>query len=140
MGVRREWTPQELLSQPGRGRSHISLVFGVSCSDCCASWGSQVLVIQRIKIWKMGLKVVSTCGNFYGCNCLFTIPGQEVCWMLTPKDQLLASHEEFRRLAQEHLQYAQRLDSLTQKRYLTEDEKMEHIERQYRQHGQHQVA
>jgi uncharacterized protein len=47
--------------------------------------------------------------------------------MLTPKDQLLASHDEFRRLAQEHMQYAQRLDSLTQKRYLTEDEKLEEV-------------
>ena len=76
--------------------------------------------------------------------------------MLTPKDQLLVSHEEFRRLAQEHMQYAQRLDSLTQKRFLTDDEKleevrlkklklrlkdqMEHIERQYRQDHHHQVA
>ena len=76
--------------------------------------------------------------------------------MHTPKDQLLASHEEFRRLAQEHMQYAQRLDSLTQKRFLTDDEKleevrlkklklrlkdqMEHIERQYRQEHHHQVA
>ena len=47
--------------------------------------------------------------------------------MLTPKDQLLASHEEFRRLAQEHMQYAQRLDSLTQKRFLTDDEKLEEV-------------
>ena len=47
--------------------------------------------------------------------------------MLTPKDQLLASHDEFRRLALEHTQYAQRLDSLTQKRYLTEDEKLEEV-------------
>ena len=69
--------------------------------------------------------------------------------MLSPKDQLLASHEEFQRLAQEHTHYAQRLDSLTHKRFLTEDEKveevrlkklklrlkdqMESIERQYRQ-------
>jgi uncharacterized protein YdcH (DUF465 family) len=76
--------------------------------------------------------------------------------MLTPKDQLLASHDEFRRLATEHTQYAERLDLLTQKRYLTEDEKleevrlkklklrlkdqMESIERQFRQHVQHQVA
>ena len=74
--------------------------------------------------------------------------------MFTPRDQLLANHDEFRRLAQEHTQYAQRLDSLTQKRYLSEDEKleevrlkklklrlkdqMEQIERQYR--SSHQVA
>jgi len=46
---------------------------------------------------------------------------------MTPRDQLLASHEEFRRLVQEHSQYSQRLDSLTQKRYLTEDEKLEEV-------------
>jgi uncharacterized protein YdcH (DUF465 family) len=46
---------------------------------------------------------------------------------MTPKDQLLASNEEFRKLAQEHTQYAQRLDSLTLKRYLTEDEKLEEV-------------
>ncbi len=65
------------------------------------------------------------------------------------RDQLLASHEEFRRLASEHTQYSQRLDSLIQKRFLTEEEKLEEvrlkklklrakdqmelIERQYRQ-------
>jgi uncharacterized protein len=46
---------------------------------------------------------------------------------MTPKDQLLASNEEFRKLAQEHTQYAQRLESLTLKRYLTEDEKLEEV-------------
>jgi uncharacterized protein YdcH (DUF465 family) len=77
--------------------------------------------------------------------------------MLTSRDQLLASHDGFRKLAQEHTQYSQRLDSLTQKRYLTDDEKLEEvrlkklklrlkdqmelIEREYRQQvGQHQVA
>jgi len=69
--------------------------------------------------------------------------------MLTAKDTLLTSHDEFRKLAQEHTQYSTRLESLTQKRYLSEDEKleevrlkklklrlkdqMENIERQYRQ-------
>jgi len=74
--------------------------------------------------------------------------------MLTSRDQLLASHEEFRKLAMEHTEYAKRLDLLTQKRYLTDDEKLEEvrlkklklrlkdqmqtIERQFQQ--QHQVA
>ena len=74
--------------------------------------------------------------------------------MLTSRDQLLANHEEFRKLAMEHTEYAKRLDSLTQKRYLTDDEKLEevrlkklklrlkdqmqNIERQFQQ--QHQVA
>jgi uncharacterized protein len=69
--------------------------------------------------------------------------------MVTSNNTLLTNHEEFRRLAQEHLQYSTRLDSLTQKRYLSEDEKLEEvrlkklklrlkdqmqsIERQYRQ-------
>ena len=43
------------------------------------------------------------------------------------REQLIASHEEFRRLAQEHSQYAQRLDSLIQKRFLNEDEKLEEV-------------
>lgn len=77
--------------------------------------------------------------------------------MLTSRDQLLASHDEFRRLVVEHSQYERRLDSLTQKRYLTDDEKleevrlkklklrlkdqMESIERQYRLSAQqNQVA
>ena len=47
--------------------------------------------------------------------------------MLTSRDQLLTNHEEFRRLAQEHTQYAKRLDTLTQKRYLSEDEKLEEV-------------
>ena len=47
--------------------------------------------------------------------------------MLTSRDQLLANHDEFRKLATEHTQYEQRLDSLTQKRYLTDDEKLEEI-------------
>ena len=74
--------------------------------------------------------------------------------MLTSNSALLTNHDEFRKLAQEHMQYPTRLDSLTQKRYLSEDEKLEEvrlkklklrlkdqmqtIERQYRQqYGTH---
>lgn len=47
--------------------------------------------------------------------------------MLTAKDQLVANHEEFRRLAMEHTQYEKRLDLLTHKRFLTDDEKLEEV-------------
>jgi uncharacterized protein len=76
--------------------------------------------------------------------------------MLTSRDALLASHDEFRRLAMEHTQHERRLDSLTQKRFLTDDEKveevrlkklklrlkdqMENIEREFRGAQQNQVA
>ena len=43
------------------------------------------------------------------------------------RDQLLASSDEFKRLADEHSQYSQRLDSLIQKKYLSEDEKLEEV-------------
>jgi len=71
------------------------------------------------------------------------------------REQLLASHEEFRRLAQEHTNYSLRLNSLIEKRYLSDDEKVEEvrlkkhklrlkdqmqmIEQEYRR-GQSQVA
>ena len=47
--------------------------------------------------------------------------------MLTSRDQLFANHEEFRQLVLEHTQYEERLGSLTQKRYLTDDEKLEEV-------------
>ncbi|HLX84438.1 MAG TPA: DUF465 domain-containing protein [Terriglobales bacterium] len=47
--------------------------------------------------------------------------------MLTPRDPLLTGHDEFQRLVQEHSQYSQRLESLTEKRYLTDDEKLEEV-------------
>lgn len=43
------------------------------------------------------------------------------------RDQILASNDEFRKLAHEHNQYSQRLESLIQKRYLNEDEKLEEV-------------
>ncbi len=43
------------------------------------------------------------------------------------RDQLIANNEQFRQLAQEHSQYAQKLDALIQKKYLTEDEKLEEV-------------
>ncbi len=43
------------------------------------------------------------------------------------RDHLLASNDEFRRLAQEHSQYSQRLDSLLGKRFLSDDEKLEEV-------------
>ena len=53
---------------------------------------------------------------------------QEDCWMATQvRDTLLAQNDEFRKLVTEHSQYSQRLDSLTQKRFLSEDEKIEEV-------------
>ncbi len=43
------------------------------------------------------------------------------------RDQLLASNEEFRQLATQHSQYAQQLESLIHKRYLSEEEKLEEV-------------
>jgi uncharacterized protein YdcH (DUF465 family) len=43
------------------------------------------------------------------------------------RDQLLASNEIFRKLAEEHSQYSQRLDVLVTKRFLSEEEKLEEV-------------
>ena len=43
------------------------------------------------------------------------------------RDQLLATNDEFRRLAQEHSEYQMRLEGLIQKKYLSEDEKLEEV-------------
>jgi hypothetical protein len=43
------------------------------------------------------------------------------------RDLLLSTNDEFRRLAQEHTQYSQRLDSLIEKRFLSDDEKLEEV-------------
>jgi hypothetical protein len=43
------------------------------------------------------------------------------------KDQALASSDALRKLAMEHTQYDQRLNTLLQKRYLNEDEKIEEV-------------
>ncbi len=43
------------------------------------------------------------------------------------REELLASNEEFRKLAAEHSAYSQRLEILTGKKYLSEEEKVEEI-------------
>ena len=68
--------------------------------------------------------------------------------MGSPQQSLVSSQEVLQKLAMEHSQYSQRLEQLTEKRFLTDDEKieevrlkklklrlkdqMENIERQYR--------
>ena len=68
--------------------------------------------------------------------------------MESPYESSLTGHEVLQKLAMEHTQYSQRLEQLTEKRFLTDDEKleevrlkklklrlkdqMENIERQYR--------
>ncbi len=41
------------------------------------------------------------------------------------REQLLASSDEFRKLADEHSNYSQRIESLASKKYLSEEEKIE---------------
>jgi uncharacterized protein YdcH (DUF465 family) len=43
------------------------------------------------------------------------------------RDLLLASNEEFRKLAVEHQEYSKRLESLCEKRYLSDAEKIEEV-------------
>jgi uncharacterized protein YdcH (DUF465 family) len=43
------------------------------------------------------------------------------------RDQLMASSDEFRKLAEEHSNYSQRLESLSTKKYLSEEEKVEEV-------------
>jgi uncharacterized protein YdcH (DUF465 family) len=43
------------------------------------------------------------------------------------REQLLASNETFRKLAEEHSNYSQQLESLVSKKYLSEEEKFEEI-------------
>jgi len=43
------------------------------------------------------------------------------------RDQLLVSNDVFRKLAEEHSQYSQRLDALVNKKYLSEEEKLEEV-------------
>ena len=43
------------------------------------------------------------------------------------REQLLASSDEFRKLADEHSNYSQRLESLSTQKYLSEEEKVEEV-------------
>ena len=44
-----------------------------------------------------------------------------------PRDFLLTGNEEYRRLSFEHAQYSKRLDNLVQKRFLSDEEKIEEV-------------
>jgi hypothetical protein len=46
---------------------------------------------------------------------------------ISQKDQVLASHDQIRKLAHEHSLYSQRLECLAEKRYLSDDEKLEEV-------------
>ena len=43
------------------------------------------------------------------------------------REQLMRANEQFRRLAAEHKMYAEQLEKLTSRAYLTEDEKLQEI-------------
>jgi uncharacterized protein len=43
------------------------------------------------------------------------------------REQLMAGNSEYQRLREEHTRYAQQLDQLEAKRYLTEQEKVEEV-------------
>lgn len=43
------------------------------------------------------------------------------------REQLLASSDEFRKLADEHRNYSQRIDCLANKKYLSDEEKIEEV-------------
>lgn len=43
------------------------------------------------------------------------------------REQLLASSDEFRKLADEHSNYSQRVESLSSKKYLSEEEQIEQV-------------
>lgn len=47
--------------------------------------------------------------------------------MESPYEWLSTSHEVLQKLAMEHSQYSHRLEQLTEKRFLTDDEKLEEI-------------
>jgi uncharacterized protein YdcH (DUF465 family) len=42
-------------------------------------------------------------------------------------DRLMVSNEEFRKLAEEHQQYSKRLETLCERRFLSDDEKVEEV-------------
>ncbi len=43
------------------------------------------------------------------------------------RDELLVGNDEFKKLTEEHLNYSQRLELLTSKKYLSEEEKVEEV-------------
>jgi uncharacterized protein len=51
----------------------------------------------------------------------------EVLMEAPVREQLIASSEEFRKLADEHSQYSERIESLANKKYLSDEEKVEEV-------------
>jgi uncharacterized protein YdcH (DUF465 family) len=62
--------------------------------------------------------IVSTTPDFRLGGAEMTAPERE---------RLLASNEDFRKLAEEHSNYAHRLELLLNKKYLSEEEKIEEV-------------
>jgi uncharacterized protein YdcH (DUF465 family) len=61
-------------------------------------------------------------------SCASFLPtSSEVLRMTDLRSQLLQANDEFRRLANEHSSYSQKLDDLIHKRYLSEEEKLEEV-------------
>src|SRR5260370_23329758 len=103
MGVHRMWKAGGVLPGPSRGCRNLKILFSTESYEIWLNWATSCVNFRLRKSRRFFRMVDSV------------------------REQLFASHEEFRRLAQEHSQYSQRLSSLTEKRYLTEEEKIEEV-------------
>src|SRR5713226_2731525 len=103
MGVHRMWKAGGVLPGPSRGCRNLKILFSTESYEIWLNWATSCVNFRLRKSRRFFRMVDSV------------------------REQLFASHEEFRRLAQEHTQLSQRLNSLIEKRYLTEDEKLEEV-------------